>query len=58
MDIAALSVSMNQGSLGTQVGISVLKMQKDQAEQQGQALTQMMERSVQPNVGGNFDIRV
>jgi len=58
MDVAALSISMNQESLGTQVGISVLKMAKDQAEQQGQALTQMMEQSVQPNLGRNFDIRV
>ncbi|MFD0698132.1 YjfB family protein [Paenibacillus sp. GCM10027628] len=57
MDIPALSMSLAQNNLGQAVGLSVLKMAKDQSTQQGQELVQMMERSVQPNLGGNLDIR-
>ncbi|REE66641.1 putative motility protein YjfB-like [Paenibacillus taihuensis] len=58
MDIAALSMSMSQSNLMQDVSIGVLKMAKDSAQQQGQMLTQMIERSVTPNLGGNLDIRV
>lgn len=40
------------------VGIQVLSMAKDQAVQQGQDLVQMMQRSAQPNLGGNLDIKI
>lgn len=58
MDIAALSVSMSQSNLAQAVGLRVFQMAKEQAVQQSQDLTQMLERSVQPNLGGNLDIRV
>ncbi|WP_219836393.1 YjfB family protein [Paenibacillus sp. R14(2021)] len=58
MDIASLSTSLSQSNLAQAVGISVLKIAKDQSEQQGQQFVQMLERSVQPNLGGNFDVRV
>ncbi|GGH19261.1 YjfB family protein [Paenibacillus segetis] len=58
MDIAALSSRMAQTSLQQDVSISVLKMSKDQATLEGQALIKMMEQSVLPNLGGNLDIKV
>ncbi|UUZ84670.1 YjfB family protein [Paenibacillus sp. P26] len=58
MDIASLSMASSQSTLTQAVGIRVLQMAKDQAVQQGQDLVQMMQRSVQPNLGGNLDIRV
>ncbi|SFS84006.1 YjfB family protein [Paenibacillus sp. BC26] len=57
MDIAALSMSLSQINLSQAVGISVLRIAKDQSSEQSQQMIQMMERSVQPNLGGNLDIR-
>ncbi|GGG54476.1 MULTISPECIES: YjfB family protein [Paenibacillus] len=58
MDIAALSVSLNQSALSQAVGIKVLSMANKQAEQQGQGIVQLMNASLNPNVGQNLDIRV
>ncbi|UKS30927.1 YjfB family protein [Paenibacillus sp. HWE-109] len=58
MDIPALSMSLAQNNLGQAVGLSVLKMAKDQSTEQAQQMIQMMTRSVQPNLGGNLDISV
>lgn len=57
MDISALSMASSQSNLLQGVGIRVLQMAKDQEVQKGQDLVQMMQRSVQPNLGGNLDIR-
>lgn len=57
MDIAALSIGLSQSNLQQAVGFSVLKMSKDQAAGDGQALAKMLEQSVQPNLGGNIDIK-
>ncbi|MBM7563833.1 YjfB family protein [Paenibacillus sacheonensis] len=57
MDIPSLSISMAQSSVMQAVNVSVLKMAVDMSNQQSQQLTQMMERSVTPNLGGNFDLR-
>jgi hypothetical protein len=63
MDIAALSTSMAQSNIATQVGFAVLNLAKDSAEQNSAQLIEMldtasMERSVNPNVGGNIDIQI
>lgn len=68
MDIAALSVALSQNQLATDVGASLLNVVKDSMGQQGDALQQLMnstgvstsalELSVNPNVGGNIDIKL
>ncbi len=58
MDIAALSTSMSQAALAQQVSVSVLSMAKGQAELQGQNLIQMMEKSIDPNLGKKLDISI
>ena len=58
LDIAALSTSLSQASLSQAVGMKVLNLAKGQAEQQGQSLVQMMNASLDPNLGKNLDIRV
>ncbi|MCK9444101.1 MAG: YjfB family protein [Tissierellaceae bacterium] len=65
MDVAGLSVVMNQGSASTQAGVSVLKMAMDMAELQSAQMTQIMEisteimeKSVNTHLGGNIDIKV
>jgi len=55
MDIAALSTSVSQVSLGQQVGVSVAKLAMENAMQDSEELTKLMELSVNPNVGNNFD---
>lgn len=58
MDIAALSMAMAQDRVMTDIGTALLSKAIDQGQQTGDALTQMMELSVNPEIGGNIDISV
>ena len=63
MDIAALSTSMASMELMNKVGTAVLEKTMDTNEVLGAGLVQMidaaaMERSVNPGVGENIDVRV
>lgn len=61
MDIAALSMTMSQMNLGTQVGIAVTKLSMDTATESGKMMTDMlksMELSVNPNIGSQIDIKL
>ena len=63
MDIAGLSMSLASSSLMNQVGTAMLSKQMDTNEALGAGLVQMidaaaMERSVNPSVGANLDLRV
>jgi len=58
MNISTLSTVMKQNSLSQAVGIRLLKMSNDQATQNGQNIVKIMEQSVQPNLGGNLDLKV
>ena len=58
MDIAALSTSMSQSSLAQEVNIRVLMLAQQQAQVQGQNLAQLMEKSVDPNLGRSLDISI
>lgn len=58
MDIAGMSVSMNQANIMQNVNLSVMRKSLDQMQQNGDALIKMMESSVNPNVGQNIDIRL
>lgn len=63
MDIAALSMGMAQNSLQTDVSIAVLGKALDMEEALGSSMIQVMdaaamERSVNPGVGANFDMRI
>lgn len=40
------------------IDISILKKSLDMVEMNGDVLTQMMEASVNPNIGSNIDIRL
>lgn len=64
MDIAALSIMLNQGKLQQQLGVSVMKMAMGVAADQSNSLVQMandtskaMESSVQPYLGTMIDIQ-
>lgn len=67
MDIAAVSSALSAvqsygtfstGSLGQAVSIKMLDNTMEMNEAMNAQLISMMEQSVNPNVGGNIDIRV
>ncbi|MEI7027219.1 YjfB family protein [Paenibacillus sp. y28] len=58
MDIAALSTTMRQAALAQSVGVQVFKLVQGQSEQQGQAVAQLLEQSVNPHLGQNVDIKI
>ena len=63
MDIAALSMGLSQIKVAQEASISVMKMAMDSTKVQAvdmakmlQANTKMMERSINPHIGGSIDI--
>lgn len=65
MDIAALSMGLSQMKIQQEASMSVMKMAMDSAKGQAndmtkmlEANTKMMEQSVNPNLGGNLDIKL
>ncbi len=55
MDIEALSMLKSQAAVSEKVGIAVTKLAMNAAAGDSQALTKMMELSVNPGIGSNFD---
>ena len=63
MDITGISMAMSQNKVMTQVGIAMMSNTMDIAETAGAAITNMidtvgMEQSVNPNIGGNFNMTI
>lgn len=58
MDISSLSTSMSLTNLQMNVGYSMLAKSMEVAEDTGDAITKIMEQSVNPNIGSNIDISV
>ncbi|MEI2394782.1 MULTISPECIES: YjfB family protein [Paenibacillus] len=57
MDIAALSVVMNQSSLLQAAGLQVMSIAKDQAQTDAQNMVQMLSQGAHPTLGKTLDIR-
>ena len=55
--VGTLVSGMAKSNLQQAVGIAVLGKSLDSMQIQGQMLTQLMEQSAQPHLGGNLDIR-
>lgn len=63
MDIAGVSMALAQVDLQSQVGTALLSKAMDNSEALGAGIVQMidaaaMERSVNPHVGANIDMRI
>ncbi len=63
MNVANMAMNMSQTQLMTQVGTAVLSMSLDSMTEQGDAMVEimnrsMMENSVNPDLGGNIDIMI
>lgn len=58
MDISSLSTSMSLTNLQMDVGYSMLAKSMEVAENAGDAITKIMEQSVNSNIGSNIDVSV
>lgn len=58
MDIAMASMLQSHTQIMTNVSTAVLDMNLGTVDQLGESLIQMMERSVNPALGQNIDIRL
>ena len=58
MDIPALSIAQNSIQTSNDIGIAVLAKNLDVMNTEGDALTKMMELSVNPGIGQNIDYLV
>lgn len=58
MDIPALSIALNSIQTSNDIGIAVLAKNLDVMNTKGDALTKMMELSVNPGIGQNIDYLV
>ncbi|MDQ0244750.1 hypothetical protein J2S09_002321 [Bacillus fengqiuensis] len=66
MDIALMSMALNQGKVQQQASISVMKMAMGNAEKQGEALQKLMsttdaaaiQHAAQPHLGRNIDLKL
>lgn len=63
MDIAGLSMNLAQTQLLNSVGTAVLSQSLEQAKDLSANMTEMldaaaMERSVNPDIGGNIDVMI
>ncbi|MBR6329055.1 MAG: YjfB family protein [Lachnospiraceae bacterium] len=57
-DIASLSMVMAQNRLQNDIGTAVMAKALENFEDTGAEMTKMMELSVNPDVGANFDMAV
>lgn len=55
MSIAAMSVNMHQNQVSNDLGVSVLKMAMDSADDASQLVDELA--SLDPNLGTNIDIQ-
>lgn len=59
MDIAALSMALNQSKVQQDAGIAVMKMAMDAGKETAAQMTEMIETvAVDPNRGRHIDIKV
>ncbi|GAE95175.1 hypothetical protein JCM21714_4389 [Gracilibacillus boraciitolerans JCM 21714] len=57
MDIAAMSVIMNQAQVKQQASVSLMDKALNHAESQSSDMIKMMEISMQSHLGSNIDIK-
>ena len=58
MNIPALSVATSQMNLQSDIGVAMLDKSLESLEDAGAGMVKLMEQSVTPNLGGNFDMQV
>ena len=56
--VGSIGLSVSDVDSMNMIDISILKKSLDAVEQNGYFLIQMMEQSINPNLGSNIDIRL
>ncbi|MDD6136197.1 MAG: YjfB family protein [Lachnospiraceae bacterium] len=56
--VGSIGLSVSDVDSMNMIDISILKKSLDAVEQNGDFLIQMMEQSINPNLGSNIDIRL
>ena len=56
--VGSIGLSVSDVDSMNMIDISILKKSLDAGEQNGDFLIQMMEQSINPNLGSNIDIRL
>jgi len=56
MDIPALSMYLAQSQTLSSVGMAVLDKNLETAQSMGDDMAKLLEQSVNPDLGGNFDV--
>ena len=58
VDMVNASMALQSSMLMQNVGTAVLANAIDTAQEMGEGMTRIMEQSVNPELGGNVDVRV
>ncbi|MCR5518486.1 MAG: YjfB family protein [Lachnospiraceae bacterium] len=58
MDIPSLSIGMHTSQVMNEFSIKMLDKSLDQLQQTGDGMMKVLEASVTPNLGQNFDMQV
>lgn len=58
MDIAALSINLNQAKVAQQASIAVMKLVMETGKQTANEQVKMIEKSIDPNLGKIIDVSV
>ncbi len=57
-DIASMSMAMAANKAAQDIGVAVLDKALENFQDHGADMVKMMEQSVNPAIGGNFDVSV
>ena len=58
MNIPAISMATSQMNLQSEIGVAMLDKSLESLEDAGAGMVKLMEQSVTPNLGSNFDMQV
>lgn len=58
MDIAALSINLNQAKIAQETSLAVMKLAIETGKQTANETVKMIEKSVNPNLGRIIDVSV
>ena len=57
-NIQGIATTLSAIKTGNEVGTAMLSKALDNSQDQGAAMVKMMEQSVTPEIGSNFDVKV
>ncbi|WDU83963.1 YjfB family protein [Caloramator sp. Dgby_cultured_2] len=58
MDIAVLSINLNQAKIAQETSLAVMKLVMETGKQTANEIVKMIEKSIDPNLGKIIDVSV